>query len=112
MFNWLSRLWKRFCGLFGPDMADLVVAGIQSAAPYVPEIYAIVRRVAQLTPTRTDDELLAAAEALGVVPDLNARTTGDALARMVLDWAKRKWPDAPTRQLRRAIEIAYGALRP
>lgn len=112
MASWIVRLWRRFRGLFGPDMADLVVAGIQTAAPYVPEVYAIVRRVAQLTPTRTDDEILAAAEALGVRPDMTAPTTGDALARMVLSWAQRKWPEAPVRQLRRAIEIAYGALRP
>lgn len=110
--KWLHALWRRFKSLFGPTMADLLVGGIDAAAPYMPEIYQIVRRVAELTPMRSDDELLKVAEELGVPHWLNAPTSGDALAGMVLAWAKRKWPDAPTSRLRRAIEIAYGALKP
>ncbi len=110
--NWIQSLWRRFRSLFGPHMADLLAGGIHAAAPYLPEIYQIVKRVAQLTPTRSDDELVRVADELGVPAWLNAPTSGDALAGMVLAWARRKWPDAPTSRLRRAIEIAYGALKP
>lgn len=110
--RWIQAIWRRFKALSGPDMADQVVAGISAAAPYLPELYAIVRRVAQLTPTRADNELLRVADELGVPAWLGAPTSGDALAAMVLAWARRKWPDAPQSRLRRAIEIAYGILKP
>lgn len=110
--NWIQSLWRRFRSLFGPHMADLLAGGIQAAAPYLPEIYQVVRWVAEMTPTRTDDEIIAAAERLGVPAALNTSTTSEALAQIVIAWARRKWPDVPERRIRRAIELAYGALRP
>lgn len=110
--KWLQSIWRKLRNTVGSDLGDVLTSGISAAAPYLPEIYQVVRWVAQMTPTRTDDEIIAAAERLGVPAALNASTTSEALAQIVLAWARRKWPDAPERRIRRAIEIAYGALRP
>lgn len=109
--SWLKSIWRRFVSLFGPDLADLLTAGISAAGKYLPEIYQVVKWVAMATPTRADDEIIRVAEKLGV-PAVLQGDRGEALAQMVLAWAQRKWPNAPMRQIRRAIEIAYGALKP
>ena len=88
------------------------VKGVQAALRYVPEVLQVVEWVARMTPTRTDDEIVRAARELGVEEAVRGFGGGEALARMVLAWARRKWPDAPQRRLRRAIEIAYGVLKP
>lgn len=110
--KWLNNIWRWLKKLMGSETADIITAGIQAAAPYLPEIYQVVRWVAQMTPNRTDDEILAAADKLGVPALIGAQDKSAALAQMVLQWAMRKWPGAPERRVRRAIEIAYGAIKP
>jgi hypothetical protein len=110
--KWIKTIWRRFVGLFSPSLADALTSGISAASAYLPEIYQVVRWVAQMTPTRADDEIIAVAERLGVPAVLDAPDRGEALARMVIAWAMQKWPGVPVRRIRRAIEIAYGAIRP
>lgn len=110
--TWISRIWKVFRKIFSVDIADRIVGGVNAVSQYLPEIYQVVRRLAELTPNRTDDELIAAADRLGVSTAVGGLDYGEALARIAVAWARKKWPDAPERRIRRAIEIAYGAIRP
>jgi hypothetical protein len=99
--------------LFGPGWAERLVAGVQAAAPYLRTAYEFAGMAAAMTPTRTDDELVALADKLGV-PNLwrSDFSTGEAIARIVYLALRQKYPDATERSLRRAIEIAYGAIKP
>jgi len=103
---------KRLFGSLGPGVS----VGVRMAAPYVAEIYQLVRRAAQLTPTRMDDEIFALCDELGVPRLLRLPASGEERGRVIADIivaaARKRWPDVPERRIRRAIELAYGALRP
>lgn len=100
-------------GLFGKPLLRKVFGGLKKAEPYLPEIYDYVRTVAQLTPTRSDDEIMRVADMFGVPLLLEpGADKGEVLAEIVLEVARRKWPNVPERVLRRAVELAYGAVRP
>ena len=99
--------------LFGPGWAERLVAGVEAASPYIRTAYEFASVAAAMTPTRADDELLALAEKLGV-PYLwrSEISKGEVIARIVYLALRERYPDATERSLRRAIEIAYGAIRP
>lgn len=108
-----SKIGSFFAGIFGRGTpARALVDGIRAVDRYLPEIYQVVAWLAEITPTRADDEIIRAAQKLGVPQAIAGRHGGEALAAIVLAWARRKWPDAPERRIRRAIEIAYGVLKP
>ena len=102
-----------FRRLFGPGWAERLVAGVEAASPYIRTAYEFASVAAAMTPTRADDELLALAEKLGV-PNLwrSEISKGEVIARIVYLALRERYPDATERSLRRAIEIAYGAIRP
>jgi hypothetical protein len=102
-----------FRRLFSPGWAERFVAGVDAAAPYLRTAYELATIAAAMTPTRADDELLTLAEKLGV-PNLwrSEISKGEAIARIVYLALRERYPDATERSLRRAIEIAYGAIRP
>jgi hypothetical protein len=108
LIEWIKRL-------FG-SLGAAIGLGVRMAAPYVGEIYQLVRRAAELTPTRMDDEILALCDELGVPRLLHLPPSSEERGRVIADIivaaAKKRWPDAPERRIRRAIELAYGALRP
>lgn len=66
--NWLKNLFSTargfFSKLFG-DNADVFITLIEQLAPIVNKAYPFVKKVATLTPTKTDDAILAAYEELG-----------------------------------------------
>jgi hypothetical protein len=102
-----------FRRLFAPGWAERFVAGVDAAAPYLRTAYELAAIAAAMTPTRADDELLALAQKLRV-PDLwrSEISKGEAIARIVYLALRERYPDATERSLKRAIEIAYGAIRP
>ncbi len=104
----LIRRWFSGAG----ELADRIVRGIDAALPYIAVAYQYVELAARLTPTRSDDELLRLARELGVPEFLESEDRAIALATIVLRALQRRYPGVPDRVLRRAIEIAYGALRP
>jgi hypothetical protein len=112
MFQALIDRIKRWFGSLGAGVA----VGVREVAPYLPDIYALVRRAAELTPTKSDDEILRAMDELGGPVLFNPATPpadrGRIIAEIVLAAAKARWPNLPERRIRRAIELAYGALRP
>lgn len=108
--SWIRTLWMRLMVAIGRP-AGGIVRGIEAVLPYLPQIYDWVRTIAQLTPTRSDDEIMRAADALGVPLLLEpGADRGQVLARIVIAAARRKWPQASERIIRRAIEIALGGV--
>lgn len=112
--NLLRRIWDLLRRLFRPELADKIQRGLEAAAPYLQTAYEIVSLIAALTPTRSDDEILDAARRLGIIQFLidPSADRGDILRRLALEALKRLFPEAAERQLNRAIEVAYGAVRP
>ena len=107
-----SSIGRFFSRLFGSELGSKMMTGVRATEQYLPEIYQVVKWLAQMTPTRSDDEILLAAEKFGAVRAIAGRRGGEALAAIVVAWAARKWPDAPERRIRRAIELALAALKP
>jgi len=63
--SFVNRTVSFFTKLFGEDAGNFYAEFITKIAPLVNKAYPIVVRIAQLTPTRTDDMILAAYQALG-----------------------------------------------
>jgi len=112
MKSFLSKLARFFSTIFSKDFWSLVLAGIESAAPYLEVAYEVVKIAAWMTPTRADDELIALAEALAVPAVWTSPDKGQAIREIVFAALKRRFPALPDRIINRAIELAYGALRP
>ncbi|GIU74776.1 MAG: hypothetical protein KatS3mg004_1863 [Bryobacteraceae bacterium] len=102
---WLSRLLSR-------DLVRNVLDGIERAAPYLDTAYELVQTAARLAPNRTVAELASVADALGVPAVWRSDDKGAAIRELVLAALRWRFPQVPDRVLNRAIELAYGALRP
>jgi len=112
MKRFLQSIALFFARLFGADMWQRLLRGVEIAAPYLEFAYELVSIAAQATPNRTDDELLALARQLGVPAIWQSQDKGAAIRELVAAALRIKWPDLPDRIINRAIELAYGALRP
>ena len=113
MKKFLRALARLFTGIFTAKFRARLIAAIEGALPYLRIAYEFAGIAIAMTPTRTDDELLALAEALGV-PALWAadEDRGIVIGRLILAALKRRFPDATDRILNRARELAYGILNP
>ena len=106
----IAGFFRRF---FTPEFRALIMAGLQSSAPYIQAAYNFATVAAALTPNRTDDELVALAKQWGIPNLWDADTDkGVVIGRMVAQALRRRYPDATDRAINRAIEIAYGAVKP
>lgn len=112
--SWWSKVVEFIRRLFGAGgLADKLVRGLDAAAPYIRMAYELAEYAARMTPTRSDDELLELARQLGVPALLEpGADRGVLIGQIVLRALRLRYPDATERALRRAIEIAYGAVRP
>ena len=99
--------------MFTGGLVQALLAGIQAITPYLPVAYEIVETAVAMTPTRADDEILRLAEQLGVPAILEPDTDrGVAVGRVVFRALQIRFPGVPDRVLNRAIEIAFGAMKP
>jgi hypothetical protein len=99
--------------LFSRDFATKVLQGVEAAMPYLALAYGLAETAARMTPNRTDDEILALAQELGVPALFDpGQDKGAAIGRIVFRALKKRYPEAADRVLNRALEIAYGGLRP
>jgi len=112
MKRFMDGVVALFRRLFSRDMWSRFLRGVEAAAPYLDVAYEVVEFAAKMTPNRTDDELLALAQALGVPAVWKAEDKGGAIRQLVAAALKAKWPDLPDHTINRIIEMAYGALRP
>ena len=109
----LTAIGAFFARMFSRDFASKLLAGIEAAAPYLSLAYGFVETAAKMTANRTDDEILALAKEFGVPALLDSDADkGVVIGRIVFQALKKRYPDAADRALNRAIEIAYGAVRP
>jgi hypothetical protein len=109
----LEVITNLFTRMFSRDLAAKLQRGIEAAAPYLAVAYGLVQTAARLTPTRADDEILALAQELGVPALFDAsEDKGLVISRIVFRALKKHFGDVADRVLNRAIEIAYGALKP
>ena len=74
--------------------------------------YLLAEAAARMTPTRTDDEIFALARKWGVPAAFDAQDKGAAIGYIVFQALKQQYPGTADRVLNRAIEIAYGAVKP
>ena len=112
MKTFWTKLTAFFAKLFTRDFWSRVLQGIETASPYLEVAYEFVSVAAQMTPNRTDDELIALANKLGVPAILQSQDKGTAIRDTVAAALKTKFPSLSTSLINRAIELAYGALRP
>ena len=109
-FRAVAKLFRR---LFRRQTALALLAGIEAALPYISAAYELARMAAKATPNRTDDEIFRLADMLGVPALLQKdEDRGIAIGRIVYRALKLRYPEATDRALNRALEIAYGAVKP
>ena len=113
--NWLRSIGRFFQSLFSPGVANAILKGIEAAAPFVPQALNIVEAIAKATPNRTDDEIVALFKKYwGTVPitALGVQSNSDVLRDIALKLLKERFPSEGDSTLNRAIEIAYGTIKP
>lgn len=116
--KWFKSIFVSVTAFFGKLFADIgsegVLSVIEKIAPLVNTAYPIVKRVAELTPNKTDDVLMAAYEELGYAelfkPDVDKNIALRDLAKNVL---KRSLPAGSAQEylLNTAVELAYAKLK-
>lgn len=111
--GFLVRLFGAIKGLFTGEKARHVFDVI---ADMVPKVLPIVKTIAALTPTRADDEIIAAFERLGVplvqnLASVPADERGYVLLKLATDAAARKYPGTATNILQSAIQIAVSGVK-
>jgi hypothetical protein len=110
--NWISSLFGKIKRFFAPEFGNRIVEGVRVAAPYIETAYELVQAAAAAAPNKRLDQLLIAAQTLGVPALWRSDDPGSALREIVVMALRKKFPGVPDRVLNRAIELAYGAIRP
>lgn len=97
---------RKLKSVFSPSKLNIVRGVVGS-------VYPIVELVAQMTPTKTDDEIMACANALGVKTFLIARPEdqGEALKEIAISVAKKKLKSVPVDVIARSVEAAYQQMK-
>jgi hypothetical protein len=116
--NWFKNIFTSVVSFFGKLFKDIgaegIMAIIEKVAPLVNKAYPIVKRVAELTPNKTDDAILAAYEALGFgnlfQPGTDKNLALRDLAKNVLKTTV-KTDTAQEYLLNTAIELAYAKFK-
>jgi hypothetical protein len=116
--NWLSKalqgIGNFFTNLFtNKDAQNHMLAVLDQAGTIANAIYPIVKQVAALTPNRTDDEIVAAIDTLGVMGlvDPTVKDKADVLHNIVLAACQKMMPGVGSSVLSLAIETAYQVLK-
>lgn len=113
--GWIKTLGYWVTMIFSPSVGRKIIAGIMATEKYLPTIYEWVKTAAEIAPQRTKDQLTKLADAFGVPELIEEYKSGDygkLIAEILFRAAKAQWPAVPDRVIRRAIELAYGAIRP
>jgi hypothetical protein len=116
--NWLSKALRGigsfFADLFtNKDAQNHMLSVLDQAGKIANAIYPIVKQVAALTPNRTDDEIVAAIDALDVMGlvDPTVKDKADVLHNIVLAACQKMMPGVSSSVLSLAIETAYQVLK-
>ena len=111
--NWLKKIGRFFRELFSRETADAIERGIEAAVPYIRPALELVKIIAALAPTRANDEIVRLIERYAVPIVLTPGADRGAILRQIaVAELQKRFPEVPERVLNRALEIAYGAIRP
>jgi hypothetical protein len=107
--NKIKSFFNRLVKLFSNETAEALLSILEFLSPYVNKAYPIVKKIAELTPTRIDDEILVAYDYFGFKdvfdPNIDKVEALRNLARLVL----KKESKEPIKDhvVNTAIELAY-----
>jgi hypothetical protein len=112
LVNFFNNVKKFFTKLFGAD-AEVFMNLLEKVSPLVNLAYPIVKKVAQLTPNKTDNEILKAYESFGFQHLFNKKMDkGLALRELSKNVLRAANPDPITDYIANtAIELAYAKFK-
>lgn len=91
--------------IFSPSSFSRVAGIVRGVMP-------IVKLIATVTPTKSDDQIIQIADALGVDQILDsAADRGERVKEVAVKAAQKKFPDVPPEVLSRAVEAAYQQMK-
>lgn len=112
LWTWPKKLWA----LIRPYLPTSVDQLANTTAALLPIALPIVRGIAELTPTRSDDEMIALFDRYAL-PGVNAWLAlpadqrGKALLYAAAELLKRQTPDVADRIIDMAVQLAYAGWR-
>lgn len=115
--NFLKNLFSSVNGffqkLFTPETAAGFIKLLELVSPYVNAAYPVVKKVAELTPTKLDDQIIAAYENFNMRDLFDPNKSKElALRDLVKEVLKRQLTQpAQDSMLNTAIELAYSKLK-
>jgi hypothetical protein len=109
----MRSILRFFKNLFSKKSIDAIEHALQVAAPYVAMAMPIVEEIAKLTPTRSDDEILAVLKTFGLHEGFYREADRGGLLRdIATEVVSRNVKDpVKTSVLNLAVELAYNATR-
>lgn len=110
MFSSVVRFFK---GLFSKKTIKAIDNALEAAAPYVAAAIPVVETIIALTPTRSDDEILAVVKHFGLLNLFDMGSDrGTILRDVAVEVVREKVKDrVPTSLLNTSIELAYQAVK-
>lgn len=121
MFKWLKRVVKAIGHVFSPahlgehldQLEAAVEVGRKAIKPILKPAVEVLTVIAQMTPNRTLAEITALAAHYGLPFIYGEVVDREAVLHdIAFKVLKRMLPNTPDRWLHRAIEDAFGALKP
>ena len=108
ILKWFQQLWKW-------AMNDHTIAVLRRIDDMIGIALPIVKQIAALTPTRSDDEIIALFEKFKLQVDgwlgLAPESRGAALLHAATAELQKRYPDAPINQLQSAIQLAVSVMK-
>jgi hypothetical protein len=107
----ISAILSIFRKIISPDAEKKISHAMDLIAPYMPIVWDAVRIAAELTPNKTDDEIIALSQRFGVPELWGDRSREEVIRAMVAAFIKEAAPEIPDSVLNHAIELAYNAIK-
>lgn len=110
----IRAVFGKIVSIFKPSRyGKEIVQGLNAIAGYVDHLIPVLEIIRDVTVKGDMDSVLEAARLLGLPESVvRGQTVEEAKFNLALAWALHRWPGARLRHVRRAIEVAYGALKP
>lgn len=108
VLSWFKRVWAW-------AMNERTIAALKRIDDMIDVALPIVKQIAALTPTRSDDEVIALFELLKLKVDgwlgLAPADRGAALLHAATVELQKRYPDVPINQLQAAIQLAVAVMK-
>ena len=108
VLNWFKALWRW-------AMNDHTIAVLRRVDDMIGLALPIVKQIAALTPTRSDDEIIALLEKFQLKVaywlQLPQAERGPVLLHVATTELQKRYPDAPINQLQSAVQLAVTVMK-